>query len=357
MRGMLLAAVAGLLLTACTDAGPIVSGLLDLQLTIVGDQDRAGPVGEELPDPVTVLVERKTGNHFQPAPGVTVNFVVAEGGGRVYAGTGVTDRDGLASDYWTLGPDAGLNRLEVRTVSGDGTKNLYGEFMATAFYTLTHALVAHYPLDGDGTDASGNGLDGNVQGPAATLDRNGTAGGAMLFDGVNDHIKISHDPSLNSESLGVSAWFRLDGSGSSIQALVSHHGTGSALDPYLVRVHPGGTLWVYLEGNSPSGPVQLIILSHNPITAGQWHHVAVSYDAESGVAQLYVDGLMVKEETQEMTLHTNNIGVMLGGDMWANGSPRADYLEGALDEVRLYSRPLTAADVQALCDVPSICSS
>ena len=115
-------------------------------------------------------------------------------------------------------------------------------------------------------------------------------------------------------------------------------------------------MWVYPEGNNPSGPVQLITMSHYPITAGQWHHVAVSYDAESGVAQLYVDGLMVKEETQEITLHTNNIGVMLGGDMWANGSPRADYLEGALDEVRLYSRPLAPRDVQALCDVPSICS-
>ena len=249
-------------------------------------------------------------------------------------------------------PPAGTSYFTVQVTSGGQTDT---KELSITIVGLTSGLIAYYPLDGNATDASGNGLNGDVYGPVATPDRHGVAGGAMLFDGDNDYIKIPHDPSLNSESLGVSGWFRLDSSRPSRQSLVSHHGTGSsALDPYIVVVSPGDILHVGFEGDDPTSTVQNIGLD-SPVAVGQWHHVAASYDADSGVAELYLDGVPVDQETLQMTLHTNTIGVMLGGDMDLNGGPRGDYLLGALDEVRLYSRPLTAADVQALCDVASIC--
>jgi len=133
-RALALAVLAALSLAACADKETPTDPLLEtLTLTIVGDAQRTGVAGEQLPDPVTVLVEKTVGNKTFPAIGVVVNFVVVHGGGSVFAGTGVTDTQGYASDYWTLGLwdfVGGQNTLEVRAVSGDGTKRVYGTFTA-----------------------------------------------------------------------------------------------------------------------------------------------------------------------------------------------------------------------------------
>ena len=49
------------------------------------------------------------------------------------------------------------------------------------FLSVSKTLVAYYPLDGDATDASGNGHDGLVYGATPTTDRFGRANGAMSF--------------------------------------------------------------------------------------------------------------------------------------------------------------------------------
>jgi hypothetical protein len=121
---------------ACTDADVTDVDLSTLSLTIVGDPHRTGTAGQELAEPVTVYLEKMDGKKVVPANKVTVNFVVTEGGGKVFAGAGVTDESGLASDYWTLGPTPGSNTLEVRAVTGDGTKHVYGTFTATGLAPL-----------------------------------------------------------------------------------------------------------------------------------------------------------------------------------------------------------------------------
>jgi hypothetical protein len=86
--------------------------------------------GTELPAPVTVKVLDIAG---RPVSNQIVNFVVTRGGGHVYSGRAITDADGLARDWWTLGPTAGANALEARAVdSSTGEALVFGRFEAEA---------------------------------------------------------------------------------------------------------------------------------------------------------------------------------------------------------------------------------
>lgn len=98
------------------------------QIVLVGN-NQEGPAGVELPAALTVIVLDSEG---RPVRNQIVNFVVTRGGGQVYAGAAVTDSDGQARDWWTLGSVPGVNELEARAVdSWTGEPLVFGRFIAT----------------------------------------------------------------------------------------------------------------------------------------------------------------------------------------------------------------------------------
>jgi len=132
MRALLLLALSVIALSACSDTRVTGTSPDFLSMSIVSGDGQTGLPGQTLPDPMVVRIETTRGRKTGPASGVLVNFVVTQGGGSMYAGTGMTDENGVASDWWTLGPEEGPNELEVRAVHGAaGVKELYGSFSAT----------------------------------------------------------------------------------------------------------------------------------------------------------------------------------------------------------------------------------
>ena len=95
--------------------------------------DQTGPVSTPLPEPLVVQIMNTDTN--EPAAGVTVEFLVVEGGGSTTPQVTETDADGFARTEWTLGPEPGHNEVQVRMrskrrvlmggpgrVSGEGTE-------------------------------------------------------------------------------------------------------------------------------------------------------------------------------------------------------------------------------------------
>lgn len=89
------------------------------------DKQRAGPAASisflGAPAIATVAVDVPVTVHVMDASGLAVagqlvNFVVASGGGHVFAGTASTSASGDAKEVWTLGTVAGPQRLEARAV-------------------------------------------------------------------------------------------------------------------------------------------------------------------------------------------------------------------------------------------------
>ena len=53
----------------------------------------------------------KKNGEVVPVDNELVNFVVVGGGGSMFAGAALTNKKGIAKDFWTLGPEAGENIL------------------------------------------------------------------------------------------------------------------------------------------------------------------------------------------------------------------------------------------------------
>lgn len=121
-----------------------------LSMIIVSGNNQSGPAGLELPLPLVVKVLDASG---RPVKDQILNFVVTSGGGRPWAGTARTNAQGIAKEWWTLGPVAWVPQtLEVRAVHpGTGQKQVFGTFTATAFPGWI-AFVSRKHDVGDGND-------------------------------------------------------------------------------------------------------------------------------------------------------------------------------------------------------------
>jgi PKD repeat protein len=102
-------------------------------LSIVSGNEQTAQAGTELPGDLVVRLVDAAGNGV---PGAAVTWVVGTGGGRVSPENTVTDEAGRTSSRWTLGPNAGENRVDA-VVSGVGVVH----FIATGTAARPAGLV------------------------------------------------------------------------------------------------------------------------------------------------------------------------------------------------------------------------
>ena len=218
--------------------------------------------------------------------------------------------------------------------------------------SLNDGLVTYYPFDGNVNDASGNTNNGAVVGGVTlTTDRFGTADSAYSFNGTDGYILADGDGLPTSERT-VSLWFRLDSLNYPMPVLLGYGG-GPCGTSWWMAAHP--------EAPAYGLPMGLSISSHcgaNTMTLpydlqlGQWYHWVVT--TSSTGTRMYVNG--VEEFTSASFIdNTQTVGtdLAIGVDVGAGGSaPYTDsnvaYTQGALDEIRIYDRALTASEVQML---------
>ncbi len=162
-------------------------------------------------------------------------------------------------------------------------------------------LIAYYPLNGDGADASGNGHNGTVEGATPTANRFGQNGKALLFDGVNSFIKVSDATALRlaATDFTISAWiFETDRAAHFNDCILSKRGpTGAGLGRPgdgrgwilgvrgLQDTNTTGRLFYQVSGGEDPKAFSTAILALN-----QWHHVAVIYHHDAGSLDMIIDG-------------------------------------------------------------------
>ena len=122
------AAIACSLFVACvgpTDTNQVIP---PLTMSVVSGDGQVGTPGAELPAPLVARVEDSRG---RPVVGQIVNFRVVSGGGSVFAGAAISNRNGLVQERWTLG-FGGLQRVEARAVDpATGAPLTFAVFTAT----------------------------------------------------------------------------------------------------------------------------------------------------------------------------------------------------------------------------------
>ncbi|MEW6184678.1 MAG: LamG-like jellyroll fold domain-containing protein, partial [Thermodesulfobacteriota bacterium] len=203
--------------------------------------------------------------------------------------------------------------------------------------------IAHWRLDEvTGTiasDASGNGHDGTlINGP---LWSTGRITGALSFDGTNDHIIVQHNDALNTASLTIAGWVKLSGQGSNYQVLWLKLQVNDSNGYFMIVNSLNSATPSRLEWTVSKAGTYYQVFSTTVLTNNVWYHVAVTFSGTT--SRIYVNG----------SLEGTNFAASKGTttDPFYLGIEDGDCcgpLNGILDDVRIYDRELTAAEIQLL---------
>jgi glucose/arabinose dehydrogenase len=212
--------------------------------------------------------------------------------------------------------------------------------------TLPPGLVAAYgfdePTGSTALDASGNNLSGTISG--ATRSSAGRFGGALSFDGVNDWVTVGAAAPLNlTTGMTLEAWVYPTAPGASWRnVLIKERSNGEAYNLY---AHTGGSGPVVYVVRATALNMPLDAAATGQLPLDSWTHLAATYD--NSTLRLYVNGVQAGSRAVSGALATSSNPLRIGGNsIWG------EFFAGRIDEVRVYDRALTAAEIQADMTAP-----
>ena len=197
--------------------------------------------------------------------------------------------------------------------------------------------------DGAGTsvsDASGNALTGAIAG-GATWTTPGRFGGALTFDGIDDHVTVGPSPLLNLTTGTVEAWVRLDTLGRWHGVVAKGNANSDPSHNYAIEITDGNLVTCVIgNGTSSNG-----VTSTTQIAAQQFYHLACTWDGSQ--LRLYINGALNRSVGQTIAPAANSSPVFIG-----QYGGHVDRFDGVIDEVRIYDVALTQAQIQSDMTTP-----
>ncbi len=197
---------------------------------------------------------------------------------------------------------------------------------------VPNGLVAYYPLNGNSNDFSGNDNHLTINIATATSDRNGYGNSAYAFDGTTFLSRTSTValPSGNARRTQC-AWILTTSSISQhilgYGSNVASNGSGLMIDTTQAGIFGGG---------------DDVLAPHEGIT-GEWVHICGTYDNAN--ASLYLNGVLRNTESKTWNT-TANTAIQVGRRIDFTGN-----FFGSIDDVRIYNRVLSQAEIRALSGV------
>ena len=200
--------------------------------------------------------------------------------------------------------------------------------------------MAYWPFDGNANDASGNGNHGTTHGVTLTTDRFGNENGAYYFDGdVKSFIEVPNSPSLQNitQRITISAWIKPSKWTGDYIPILSK---GDIERQYGLQFCRSGTDTRY-DLKDEDG---VCSYSSCGLSLDAWQHVVVTYDGNQILA--YKNGECIGTDMISSDFFANTENLYIGRDYPGYDE---DYY-GALDDLCIYNRALSAAEVKALYD-------
>ncbi len=192
-------------------------------------------------------------------------------------------------------------------------------------------------------DGSGSGNNGTANGGVAWLPAGGQLLGAADFNGTTSYLNVPDAASLDvTSAFTLTYWFKvntINGAG-----LVSKRTDFSDNNAFTTFLQTDARLNVDIDTNNDR------FTSNTAFATGTWYHVAVVFDgtlAAASRARLYVNGVLdvVADETSaSVPNYTSSLKVGI-----SNVGTTA-FLDGLVDDVRLYRRALPASEVASIAD-------
>jgi hypothetical protein len=223
---------------------------------------------------------------------------------------------------------------------------------------LSCGLIAYYNFTGGNLNDS-SGLNNNIQfnNATKTADRFGNPNNAYLFDGVSTYMTVKNNPSLNPKKITIFSIVKVNGfftgpcGGNQIiskgypydingfYSLSFFDYASNCGTPDINNESFAGSYGddIPMGANAGTGPDSV------KIKTGKWYYLTYTYDGS--IARFYINGQLKDSLVKSVAFTANSNDVYLG----KHENPLFQYyLNGVLDEVRIYNRALPAAAVLKL---------
>jgi cysteine-rich repeat protein len=205
------------------------------------------------------------------------------------------------------------------------------------------------------SDSSGNSNNGTLS--SATWGA-GKYSNAVSFNGSNSLVTVADSAGLRLNQMTVEAWVYIPSSVTTRRIILGKGGWKNQ----------NYGLWVETD-DMGAGPVGHLMFHfdyddlnvgagvHTPLAYNDntWHHVAGTYDGTD--LKIYIDGALVATKNYPgLTPDTTADALYIGGYMPGTTGPAYTYFNDSVDEMRIYNRALSAAEVMAnYTGLPEVC--
>jgi len=174
----------------------------------------------------------------------------------------------------------------------------------------------------------------------------GKYGGAYVFDGVNDYIRIL-DPADGSLDFGIGnfsieAWFYLNSLPNNWNGIFVKGASGTV--GYSMTISSGNRLGADIQGTG--GTNQHVNCANSAVVAGQWYHGVVVFDRDDKI-YIYLNGQEKCSESYSSG-NTNSVSNSINPIIGAYSSLTEWFFNGTIDEVHIYNRTLSLQQIYEL---------
>ena len=198
---------------------------------------------------------------------------------------------------------------------------------------ITSGLVAWWPLDEtSGTslaDISGYGNTATLVGSPASI--TGVITNAWQFNGSSQYATVPYSASYDLSTFTLMCWINT----------TAYGGTVLSRNPYAAWefcINVGRTDSSITQGQPSFFNGSAWTSAGTAVNNGTWQHVAVVVGA--GTTSFYINGQLSGSPTQTAPSTNSSIGICMA-QRYGDGVP----LPGYLDDVRIYNRALSAAEI------------
>lgn len=305
-------------------------------------------------------------------PTLTTTVVTSTIGGNALSGGNITNSGNAVITargvVWSVSTNPTIS-LSTKTVDGSGNgmfeSTITGLVSGTTYFARAYAtnsagtsygneitftetavplngLVGYWPFNGNANDVSGNGNNGTVNGATLTTDRFGNTNNSYSF--IKSNILVPNNFFDNGWlNYSVSLWFLIYDKTFQNQSIFHtslhngegfdyNHSTSSNKISYWKNSSTSIGAWDIFSNN---------MLVYNPINNQTWYNLTLVKQGNN--YSYYINGQLDKTSVASKSALNQIIGVSFG-----YSGATSEYLNGKLDNIGIWNRTLTQAEVVAI---------
>jgi hypothetical protein len=172
-----------------------------------------------------------------------------------------------------------------------------------------------------------------------TVSWGGLSGNALSLDGISGYVEIPNSPSLSNidTAITIEAWVKPQAQ--YYNTVVSKGSMDYTIE--FVNQQPGFLFQNLIMDYTGASDYWGRLLLDQPIPAGEWTHVAITYHVGQGM-YVYVNGTLVHSTTASGLINPGSTTLRIGARVDTN---YFEPFKGQIDELRIWNIARSATDI------------